>query len=63
VASLAELFRAWTADPAGQRRSRAAARAAALRRWHWEHPADRGALIDTIRRIVGSGASRATKYA
>jgi glycosyltransferase involved in cell wall biosynthesis len=63
VASLAELFRAWTADPVGQRRSRAAARSAALRRWHWEHPSDRGALLDLVERVVGSGGLRAAKYA
>jgi glycosyltransferase involved in cell wall biosynthesis len=63
VASLAELFRAWAADPVAQRRTRAAARAAALRRWHWEHPADRGALLDTVEAVVGSAAPRAAKYA
>ena len=32
--------------------ARRAARAAALRRWHWEHPEDRGALVGTIGAVV-----------
>ena len=30
-----------------------AARAAAERRWHWEHPDDRGALLTGIARAIG----------
>src|SRR5262249_27847197 len=41
------------ADPERRRISRAAARAAAERRWHWEHPADRGALLAAIARGLG----------
>ena len=40
------------ADPEWRRVSRAAARAAAERRWHWEHPLDRGALLDQIAAAV-----------
>jgi len=35
-------------DAALRARSRAAARTAAERRWHWEHPEDRGALLSAV---------------
>jgi hypothetical protein len=35
----------FASDPALRRESRHAAKAAAERRWHWEHPEDRGALL------------------
>jgi len=40
------------ADPEWRRISRAAARAAAERRWHWEHPLDRGALLEQVAAAV-----------
>jgi glycosyltransferase involved in cell wall biosynthesis len=51
---LARVLRELAADPARRCRTRRAARAAAERRWHWEHPADRGALIAA----VAAGAGR-----
>lgn len=40
-------------DPRAMSRAREASWAAARRRWHWEHPEERGALLATIGRIVG----------
>jgi glycosyltransferase involved in cell wall biosynthesis len=48
VSGLARLLKGLAADPALRRRSRAAAVAAATRRWHWEHPDDRGALLAAV---------------
>ena len=50
--ALAEILRRWTGDPAARRASRDAARFAADRRWHWEHPDDRGALLATVEAAV-----------
>jgi len=49
VQGLAAILRRLAADRALRCRGRAAARDAAARRWHWEHPADRGALLDAVR--------------
>lgn len=48
IQELARIIRELSADAGRRARSREAARAAAERRWHWEHPEDRGALVDTI---------------
>jgi hypothetical protein len=48
VDALAEQLRRWVGDPVAQRTARDAARDAADRRWHWEHPDDRGRLLETI---------------
>ena len=45
---LACVIRQFATEAPLRGRSRAAARAAAERRWHWEHPADRGALLAAI---------------
>jgi glycosyltransferase involved in cell wall biosynthesis len=37
---------------ARQRLTRCAARTAAERRWHWEHPLDRGALLAQVAAVV-----------
>ena len=52
VAGLAERLACLARDSRLRVQARAAARAAALRRWHWEHPADRGALIDAVSAAV-----------
>jgi len=49
VAGLAERLSCLARDSNLRLRARHAARSAALRRWHWEHPDDRGALVDTVR--------------
>jgi len=48
IDGLACVIRKLAADGSLRRRSRAAARAAAARRWHWEHPDDRGALLSAV---------------
>jgi len=48
VAGLAKTLRRLAGDAALRARARAAARAAAQRRWHWEHPEDRGALLAAV---------------
>jgi glycosyltransferase involved in cell wall biosynthesis len=55
VAGLAERLGCLAREPGARVRARNAARAAALRRWHWEHPEDRGALIDVIREALPLG--------
>ena len=46
--SLAEGLRRWYEQPARLLEARRAAWAAAVSRWHWEHPAQRGALIAAV---------------
>jgi hypothetical protein len=52
VAGLAAALARWAQDRVLLCRARAAAWAAAERRWHWEHPADRGALLGAVGRVV-----------
>jgi glycosyltransferase involved in cell wall biosynthesis len=49
VAGLAERLSCFVRDVRARMQAKLAARAAAMRRWHWEHPEDRGALVDTVR--------------
>lgn len=53
VEALAAHLRRWVADRALRRHMHEAARAAAERRWHWEHPEDRGALLAVVKSAVG----------
>jgi glycosyltransferase involved in cell wall biosynthesis len=48
VDSIAEVLSRLSSNPELLNRARYAARAAAERRWHWEHPEDRGALLTAI---------------
>ena len=48
VAGLAGVLRSLANDVSLRCASRRAARAAAARRWHWEHPDDRGALLAAV---------------
>ena len=52
VACLATGFSRWAQDKALLGRAKAAAWAAAQRRWHWEHAADRGALLEAMEGLV-----------
>ena len=52
VAGLAEQLSRFINDPQMRRRSQCAARDAARQRWHWEHPEDRGALLDAVGQVV-----------
>jgi glycosyltransferase involved in cell wall biosynthesis len=54
--SLAAVLRAWLGDPERRFTSWIAARSAAERRWHWEHPEDRGVLLRLTTSIVGAAA-------
>ena len=51
--ALAATLRRWVGDASLRCAANAAARAAAERRWHWEHPQDRGALLNAFREVVG----------
>jgi glycosyltransferase involved in cell wall biosynthesis len=51
--SLAASLGRITDDPRAMARAREASWEAAKRRWHWEHPAERGALLATIGRAIG----------
>jgi glycosyltransferase involved in cell wall biosynthesis len=52
VPALAAALRRWHTDRDALRTARQAAWAAAMRRWHWEHPEDRGRLLQGIRACV-----------
>lgn len=53
VDALARGLRAWADDREALARAQASAWDAARRRWHWEHPDDRGALLDRVRKVLG----------
>jgi hypothetical protein len=53
IDALAEILTRWNADATHRCAAAHAARAAAERRWHWEHRDDRGALLDAFREAVG----------
>ncbi|HTY76882.1 MAG TPA: hypothetical protein VMI34_03600 [Candidatus Bathyarchaeia archaeon] len=52
VESLARGLLCWAQDGDALRRARTAAWQAAVRRWHWEHPLERGALLDAVERVA-----------
>ncbi len=52
VGGLSRLLRRLADDGALRRRARVAARAAAERRWHWEHPDDCGALLAAVAAVL-----------
>ena len=53
IDALAEILRRWAADAGVRQDATHAARAAAERRWHWEHADDRGALLAEFREALG----------
>jgi glycosyltransferase involved in cell wall biosynthesis len=53
VAGLADGLRRWAGEPARLERARTAAWEAARRRWHWEHPLERGALLAAVEAALG----------
>lgn len=55
VGALARGLARWARDTALLQRAKRAAWKAAQRRWHWEHAAERGALLDLVGRVVGDG--------
>jgi hypothetical protein len=52
VRTLAAGLRRWAADRSLLMQARHAAWEAARRRWHWEHPADRGALLKATAKVL-----------
>ena len=54
IRGLAAGLTRWAQDEAGLLRAKTAAWQAAARRWHWEHPLERGALLQAVTRVVGS---------
>lgn len=52
LATLAAILRHWDHDRVALARAKAGAWAAARRRWHWEHAAERGALLDLVARVA-----------
>lgn len=52
VTALAGGLKAWADDPTRLLAARRASWAAAERRWHWEHPLERGALLAAIDRVL-----------
>ena len=52
VDALAGAFARWAADPAALDCAKRTAWQAAVRRWHWEHDAERGALYRLVREVL-----------
>ena len=50
---LARVLTLLSSDAGVRQQARCAARAAATRRWHWEHPDDRGALLAAVAGAIG----------
>jgi len=48
VDGIVHILSRFASDPDLQEQAQRAARAAAERRWHWEHPEDRGALLAAV---------------
>jgi glycosyltransferase involved in cell wall biosynthesis len=53
VEALARGLKRWDDDRELLARAKAAAWAAARRRWHWEHPEERGTLLGAVARALG----------
>ncbi|MFQ5668640.1 MAG: hypothetical protein ACE5I7_19730, partial [Candidatus Binatia bacterium] len=51
--ALARGLKRWASDQTLLARAKTAAWEAAKRRWHWEHPGDRGALLQAVAGVVG----------
>jgi glycosyltransferase involved in cell wall biosynthesis len=52
VAALAAAFARWAGDPAELDCAKRTAWTAATRRWHWEHPLERGKLLALVREAL-----------
>ena len=53
VHALASGLTRWAADKVLLAKAKSAAWEAAKRRWHWDHPLERGALLDAVARTLG----------
>jgi glycosyltransferase involved in cell wall biosynthesis len=56
VGALAAALRRWAEDKTALAAAKALAWRAARRRWHWEHPAERGALLAVVEGALAGGA-------
>jgi glycosyltransferase involved in cell wall biosynthesis len=54
VPTLAAGLKHWADDPEALLRAKRASWEAGRRRWHWEHPLERGALLDAVARVFAS---------
>jgi glycosyltransferase involved in cell wall biosynthesis len=54
VDGLTRALLVWATDPARLECAKRAAWQAAVRRWHWEHPLERGRLQDLVRTVLAS---------
>lgn len=52
VATLAEGLRRWARDKNELSKAKLAAWQAACRRWHWEHPQEKGALLAAVAKVL-----------
>ena len=57
IETLAKGLGRWAGDRRALARARAASWEAARRRWHWEHPEERGALLRAVNGVLLAGAS------
>jgi glycosyltransferase involved in cell wall biosynthesis len=51
--SLATKLQKWADDPMALVAAKRASWEAAKRRWHWEHPLERGTLLKAVERVIG----------
>jgi hypothetical protein len=58
VAALAGGLARWARDKAALGAAKRAAWEAARRRWHWDHPAEKGALLEAVRSTLASRDAR-----
>jgi hypothetical protein len=58
VETLARGLKRWAEDRAALQAARRASWEAARRRWHWEHPLERGTLLGAVESVVKGGASK-----
>jgi hypothetical protein len=58
VDALAQRFRIWARDKSRLATAKAAAWEAARRRWHWDHPLEKGALLSLVESILGDPRCR-----
>jgi len=57
IGTLADRLKSWADSGAELSRAKQAAWEAARRRWHWEHPLERGQLLRLVECAVGDGAA------
>lgn len=53
AAALADGLRHWADDKVALLQAKRASWEAAVKRWNWDHPLEKGALVDAVARVVG----------